>query len=103
MILSPISIRNYAGTCGYKLAEPVVDVLKSQDIWTRQFSLANNITPFLDSEKKKYIHLVDGGISDNLGLRAVLDKVILRGSFWNAIKGTVLENTPKVIFILVNA
>ena len=103
MLLSPITIRNYAGTCGYKLPERLTAALKSQDITERQFYLANNMALFIDSEKKKYIHLVDGGVSDNLGLRAVLDRVILNGSYWNAIKGTALENTHKVIFVMVNA
>ena len=103
MLLSPITIRNYAGTCGYKVPEKLAAALKSQDITERQFYLANSMGPFADSEKKKYIHLVDGGVSDNLGLRAVLDRVILNGSYWNAIRGTELENTRKVIFVMVNA
>ena len=78
-------------------------MFKRRAISERQFYLANNIAPFLDSQKKPYIHLVDGGVADNLGLRAVLDRIIARGSVWELIKGTPSENVNKVVFMVVNA
>ena len=103
MLLSPITLRNYAGTCGFRIPEGFEGVLGGRSISERQLFLANNIAPFLDSQKKPYIHLVDGGVSDNLGLRAVLDRVIARGSVWETIKGTSMENVHKVAIIVVNA
>jgi NTE family protein len=103
MLLSPITIRNYAGTCGFKPHEGFQEILKGRSISERQLFLANNIAPFLDSQKKPYIHLVDGGVADNLGLRAVLDRIIARGSVWELIKGTPREKVNKVVFVVVNA
>ena len=103
MALTPITLRNYAGTCGFKTQEGFEKVLEGRDILERQFYLQNDIAPFLDPEKKPYIHLVDGGVGDNLGLRAVLDRVIVGGSVWGTMKGTPLENVRKVVFIVVNA
>ncbi|MGZ3495672.1 MAG: patatin-like phospholipase family protein [Thermodesulfobacteriota bacterium] len=103
MLLSPITVRNYAGTCGFKIPEGFEGVLKDRSISERQMFLANNIAPLLDSQKKPFIHLVDGGVADNLGLRAVLDRIIARGSVWELIKGTTRENANKVVFIVVNA
>jgi NTE family protein len=103
MLLSPISLQNYAGTCGFKLPEGFEEMFRRSAASERQLFLANDIAPFLDSQKKPYIHLVDGGVADNLGLRAVLDRVILRGSVWELIKGTPRENLNKVVLIIVNA
>jgi NTE family protein len=104
MLLSPITMRNYAGTCGFKIPERFEEILKKDHTTSeRQFYLANNISPFLDSQKKPFIHLVDGGVADNLGLRAVLDRVIARGSVWELIKGTPREKVNKVVFVVVNA
>ena len=103
MLLSPVTLRNYAGTCGYQMPERFEEMLKSRDISERQFYLANNVKPFLDSKEKPYIHLVDGGVADNLGLRAILDRVMLRGSVWESIKGTPVENVHKAVLIVVNA
>jgi NTE family protein len=103
MLLSPISMRNYAGTCGFKIPERFEEILRGRSISERQLFLANNIVPLLDSQKKPYIHLVDGGVADNLGLRVILDRVLLRGSVWEAIKGTPMENVHKVAIVVVNA
>ncbi len=103
MLLSPITLKNYAGTCGFQVPEGFEEMLKGRGISERQFYLANNITPYLDSKKKSYIHLVDGGVSDNLGLRAILDRVIFRGSVWESIRGTPVENVRKLVLIVVNA
>jgi NTE family protein len=103
MALTPITLRNYAGTCGFKTPEGFGKVLEDREISERQFYLHNDIAPFLDPEKKPYIHLVDGGVGDNLGLRAVLDRVIAGGSVWGTIKGTPMEEVRKVVFIVVNA
>ena len=103
MALTPITLRNYAGTCGFKTPEGFEKVLEGRDILERQFYLHNDIAPFLDPEKKPYIHLVDGGVGDNLGLKAVLDRVIFRGSVWGTIQGTPLEKVRKVVLIVVNA
>jgi NTE family protein len=103
MLLSPITVRNYAGTCGFKIPERFEEMLKGRAVSERQFYLANNIAPFLDSQKKPYIHLVDGGVADNLGLRAILDRIIGRGSAWELMKGTPNENLHKIVFVVVNA
>ena len=42
-------------------------------------------------------------MGDNLGLKAILDRVIVRGSVWDAIKETPMEKVRKVVFIVVNA
>ncbi len=103
ILLTPITIRNYSNNCGFILPEQLDRVLKEQDTSTRTFHLVSNIRPYLDSEKRKYIHLVDGGVSDNLGLRAVLDRILAIGSFWSSVKYLGLENVHKVVFIVVNA
>jgi NTE family protein len=103
MVLSPITLRNYAGTCGYKMPERFEEMLKGRTVSERQFYLANNLSVYLDSEKKRYIHLVDGGVADNLGLRAILDRVMMQGSIWESIKGTPVEKVQKVVLIVVNA
>ncbi len=103
IVFSPITLRNYAGSCDYKLPETIDKILKEQDISKRQFHHVNNIKPYLNADKTRYIHLVDGGVSDNLGLRAALDRVLALGDFWKTLKYFGAENTQKVVFIVVNA
>ncbi len=58
---------------------------------------------YLDSERTQYIHLVDGGVSDNLGVRAVLDRIHAYGDLWSMLKQSKQEDVRKVIFLVVNA
>jgi len=104
MVLSPVTLRSYAGKCGFRLPKVIEEAMKPpRDVGTRRFDLANNMAPFLDSEKKPYLHLVDGGVADNLGLRAALERVTLAGSPWATLQYAGMENVNKIVFILVNA
>ncbi len=103
LLMTPITLRNYAGTCGYKLPDSVQALLEQEGLSRRQYHQINNLIPYMDSEKRKYIHLVDGGLSDNLGIRAGLERVLAGGGFWKTIKNTRHKNVHKVLIIVVNA
>lgn len=106
-IMSSIRLQNHAGTCNYKLRENVQTVLDSEDIediTDRRSWLLRSAAPYLDSRKKKYLHLLDGGITDNLGLRAMMDRIMLRErNFAESIENSPLAQTNKFVFIIVNA
>jgi NTE family protein len=103
VLLSPITLRNHAGSCGYKMPEIMEKTLREHDASTWRFHEVNDVRPYLDAEKRPFIHLVDGGVADNLGLRAVLDRVLALGDFWTTLKYFGSENVRKVIFIVVNS
>ena len=104
VLLSPVTLRNYAGKCGYQVPPVLAEAMKPpRDVTSRRFDLANNMLPFLDSQKKPYFHLVDGGVADNLGLRAVLERVTLMGDPWTTLKYANLTNVHKIVFVVVNA
>lgn len=104
ILLSPITLENHAGECGYKLPASLVEAMKPpRDVTSRRLDLANNMLPFLDSKKKPYIHLVDGGVADNLGLRAALERVTLMGDIWTTLKWAHYTNVHKIAFVVVNA
>jgi NTE family protein len=104
IVLSPITLRNHAGECGFQMPAAIAQAMQPpRDVTSRRLDLGNNMLPFLDSEKKPYIHLVDGGVADNLGLRAVLERVTLMGDPWTTLKYAKRENVHKVVFVVVNA
>ena len=106
VLLSPLTINNYGGTCRYQ--EPD---------WLRHF--ADSSTPprpagrilkrlkelekLDNSVEDPYFHLVDGGVSDNLGLRGILDFMetfeALRGSG----QRTPLDHVRRVVIFVVNS
>lgn len=103
MLLTPITLHNYAGTCGFQLPVQLEKALMEKRTSSRQYHLAGDISHYLDAEQTRYIHVVDGGVADNLGVWAVLDRTEASGSFWNTLKATHTENAHKVAFIVVDA
>jgi len=103
ILLTPIIVKNYAGTCGYQLPPALQEALETRSLPSRQFNLANDIRPFLDSTEIPYLHLVDGGVADNLGMRVLLGRIGAQGNAWNALKNSDKPNAHKIVIILVNA
>jgi NTE family protein len=102
-LLTPITLYNYAGTCNYEPADWMKKALEEPAVSRRRTQLAQNSYTYLDSKKRPYIHLVDGGPSDNLGLRGAIDRLNPMGEIWPSLQYMRWENTRKVVFILVNA
>jgi len=102
-LLTPITLYNYAGTCNYEPAPWMKKALEEPAASRRRTQLAQNYYSYLDSKKRPYIHLVDGGPSDNLGLRGAIDRLNPMGDIWPSLQYMRWENTRKVVFILVNA
>jgi len=97
-VLTPITVRNYAGQCGY-----VIPPLKESSLTYRQKEIRDNIMTIQNSKEKPYLHLIDGGVADNLGLRAVEEVVSSLGSFWKTLQLSGSEKVRMVAFIIVNA
>jgi len=103
MLLSPITLKNYAGTCGYEPPAWVVDALKNRHENPRLNRSANHFLAMQDADRKKYLHLVDGGISDNLGLRASIDFITAVGGAREALEVRGIEAPDHIAVIVVNA
>jgi len=104
VFLSPVTLRNYAGTCDYQPPDRIQHILQTNQFSSREYHQAAAMASYLNREEQPYIHLYDGGLSDNLGLRSVIDSIILSGGAPRAVlQSERLSQTQKVIFIVVNA
>jgi NTE family protein len=72
VVLSPITLESFAGDCGYKPADWITAALNDNTLTPRKRQ-AQQVQAYLDRKERPWLHLVDGGISDNLGLRAYYD------------------------------
>jgi NTE family protein len=104
IVLTPITLKNYRNEidCGF-MPEKLDDALMNRDK-SRRYYQALHVSPYmLEPDKKRYVHLVDGGISDNLGLRIAIDRVVQLDSLWTTLKRANRMNTTKIVFVVVNA
>ena len=103
MLLSPITLENHAGSCGFEPPEWVAEVLADPDANPRRAKVVENFLHVQDRERKKYLHLIDGGISDNLGLRASIDFLASVGGIEAARRIHDVEVPDHLAVIVVNA
>lgn len=76
VVLSPVTFHNYGGRCGAPRpawAADVADPTNRRRPAGRALMRQRDIEALEDSVNRPYIHVVDGGVSDNLGLRGVLE------------------------------
>ncbi len=108
VLFSPITIQNHAGTCK---TSPIVWQVqernqRSRNQLNKQKRLVDalRVKGYRDKQNLKYLHLVDGGVADNLGIRAIIDIVSFHNdSMWNAMKTYGMQKSKKMVFISVNA
>jgi NTE family protein len=102
-LLSPITLQNHAGECGYQASGTLKEALASRASDPRRYRAAKAYSDYQDVEARPYIHLVDGGISDNLGLRASLEMSSAVGGWKKLRKLMGIEKPDHVVLIVVNA
>jgi len=71
-LLTPITVENHAGHCAF--SAPIWAISDSGDIHLNAdaYRAARDYFSYTESGLRPYIHLMDGGPSDNLGIRPVL-------------------------------
>lgn len=76
VLLTPVTFRNYGGRCGASppsWAAEVADPDNPIRPAGRALLRYRDIKSLQDSESRPYLHVIDGGVSDNLGLRGILE------------------------------
>lgn len=106
VVLSAVTFNNYGGTCGYEYPAWVRDVAKSDGRVrpsARALQRYREMRDFQNSKDRPYIHLVDGGVADNIGMRSVLETFEALGAstaFRDEIGFGVIR---RIVVVVVNA
>jgi NTE family protein len=100
MVFAPITLINRAGSCDY---QPPQWLQQEAGHDSRRYRIASTLNTYLDRDAHPYIHLVDGGLADNLGLRAVMDYIVVAGGLWNALQRFDLQQVENIVLLTVNA
>lgn len=105
--LTALTFENYAGTCGYR--QPGWVQLAIEDHTSRvnraRTARAENRLSLAAKgpAKRPYIHLTDGGVADNIGLRGPLDAITSTNHPWSVLRMMNNQKVDKLVVIVVNA
>jgi NTE family protein len=106
VVLSPVTLNNYGGTCNRTVPawiqkfidEPVPPRPAARAIRSLKASEALG-----DGAGRPFLHLIDGGVSDNVGMRSVLDALEILEALHDAGQATPLDRARRIIVFVVNS
>lgn len=102
VLFNPVVVENHTGCDKNQINWPEnLDELRENNA---EFNdLYNGLTTYADKDERKYIHFVDGGITDNMGLRAVLDLIQVAGGAKSFMEKSGKKPHSKFVVISVDA
>jgi len=106
VVLSPVTLNNYGGKCGMTpppWAVPFIGVEEPPRPAARAVRTLAAMQTMGDSANRPYLHLVDGGVSDNLGVRGVLDALQIMQALHLSGRPTPLDNARRIVVFIVNS
>jgi NTE family protein len=102
MVLSPVAVKNYAGSCTQP-ASVAASTRGDGPSDYRSRMLRTQLRSYEDAKARPFIHLVDGGVSDNLGVRSLLDGTLSIGGIRSATRNLPKGVVRKLVLVTVNA
>jgi NTE family protein len=103
VLLSPVTLRNHAGTCSYDPPAWVEQAIERRGSDKRLDRSVKSYLRAQDAKKKRFFHLIDGSISDNLGLRVATEFVHAAGGAKGALAVQTAEVPQHMAIVVVNA
>jgi NTE family protein len=98
VLFSPITLTSYAKQCGGR--KPTwVDAAAAGAPLSRERQLAELARLYLDPAKTSYVHLMDGGIADNLAMRFMIETAIAYGDDAERIRAAGLDRARRILLI----
>jgi len=100
---TPLTFKNYSKSkCGYQIPQWAEKAAKTSPERNLEYYVwAHNLKSYMDHEDRPYIHVFDGGIADNLGLRPLLYS--FRTGRWNLLDDQHRVKAKRIILVVVDA
>lgn len=105
-VLSPVTYYNYGGKCGAAMPAWVQDVTRPGGPSRpagRALLRYRDIQNFQDSKNRPYLHVVDGGVSDNLGLRGLLEALEELEASPAFQREVGIDSIQRIVVVVVNS
>jgi NTE family protein len=106
VVLSAVTINNYGGTCNRVVptwVKLLTESARPPRPAARTIRQLKGEEAFGDRVHRPYLHLVDGAVSDNLGLRSVLDSLELLDALYEAGVPTPLDGARRIVIFVVDS
>jgi NTE family protein len=100
ILFTPLMLKNYAGSCRAE-REIRSDQTASSDRRERRYVEEQNT--YRNVQERPYIHLVDGGLADNLAIKRIIDSIASSGGLTHSLQSKGIRGIRKLVFLNVDA
>ncbi len=103
-LFSPVTLTNHASACQGRTPGWLrrVSAAQRQDPLSRVGYSYRSAARYLDDKKTTYVHLVDGGVADNLALRAVGSSMETLSQVPGGIATANVQNVRRILVVSVD-
>lgn len=98
VLFTPITLENHAAKCSGRAPQWIKQASAGGDL-TRQRYLAEFAQLYLDPVRTRYVHLMDGGISDNLAMRQMINNVLIYADDVELIRQRGFDRVRRIVLI----
>ena len=104
-LLTPVTLRNHTGSCGFQRPEWIEYALDPTASGNppRRLAEARRLVALDDEKHAKWVHLIDGGVADNIGLRGPIWSLESLDPAWSVLQRMNLEEIDRLVVIAVDA
>lgn len=102
VLFTPVVVENFdgCGTAGFEW----LDRMRRRVAGSPDLSeVIQGLRSYADKDRRRYIHLIDGGVTDNLGLRALYEYIEVGGGIETVLQRMERKPAPRFAIISVNA
>jgi NTE family protein len=106
LALAAVTFNNYGGSCKFvtpQWIQAFSDVETAPRPAARAVKEIRDLEFYQSGAKKPYVHLVDGALSDNLGMRGVLETLEELEALKLAGKPTPLDHVKRIVIFVVDS
>jgi NTE family protein len=100
---APLTLNNYAGQCEFKEPLWVKTAMDDLQLNPSRFRRAQVLRSYTDGTARPFLHLLDGGVADNIGLRGPLAGIMSNDPEWSILNRIDLGKVAKLVVIVVDA
>lgn len=102
VLFGPIILKNYSAGTEEPEPKEIRVALTDPSSSSRLRNLARQARSYVDG-RRRFVHLLDGGIADNLGLRSAVDRAIVHEAPTKIAPSTALQDAKRIAVIIVDA
>lgn len=101
VLFTPITLESHAEHCTGREPGWVTQAAGRPPL-SREYELARQARLYLDPERTQYVHLMDGGIADNMAMRTMINAVIAFADRSAEVRATGQQRIRRVLLISVD-